>query len=220
MEQNNDTQEEQKTPEKKNSDDKNTISEDLKMNGNEKEPLKPKMQEELDVGGLKQIIKEKNIEIEDYQTRLLRAQAEFENYIKRADKEQNEFRIYANSQLVNNLLVILDDFQCALSAAKCGSEEEFLKGFELIYNNLFEMLTKEGLSIINPENEKFDPWKHEAVDAVPSDEHPEHTILEVIQPGYKFKDKILRPAKVRVTILPKENEDISKLENKKSEKDN
>jgi molecular chaperone GrpE len=69
--------------------------------------------------------------------------------------------------------------------------------------------------MINPENEKFDPWKHEAVETVPTDEYDEHTIMQVLQPGYKFKDKILRPAKVRVAILPKENEKNSIKEEEK-----
>ena len=76
------------------------------------------------------------------------------------------------------------------------------------------MLEKEGLCLINPVNEKFDPWKHEAVEMVPTKEHPDHTILSVIQPGYKFRDKILRPAKVRVAIGPRVEE---KMDDKDSE---
>ena len=97
-----------------------------------------------------------------------------------------------------------------------------MEGFELIYKNFFGMLEKKGLLMINPENEKFDPWMHEAVEMVPSNEHPEHTVLGVIQPGYKFKDKILRPAKVRVTTLPETEEgksdDIEKNEDSDEDK--
>jgi len=187
----------------------------------DKMPMKiPSEQEdkEMDKEILKTSLDEKTKLAEDYQERLMRLQAEFDNYQKRAEKEKEDFRIFANAQLVKDLIGILDDFQCALSIDEEGSNKDFLKGFELIYKNLLGMLEKEGLSIIKAEEEKFDPWMHEAVEMVPTDEHPEHTVLSVIQPGYKFKDKILRPAKVRVAISPREDEKIKDTDDKESEK--
>lgn len=148
--------------------------------------------------------KEKDQLICEYQDKLLRAQAEFQNYQKRNEREFTEFRTYANSKLLDDLLFILDDFKNAISAACEGSHREFIKGFEMIYKNLLEVLEKEGLSEIVAQNEKFDPWKHEAVDLVPTSEYPEHTILNVVQKGYMFKDKVLRPAKVQVSTQPKD----------------
>lgn len=178
-------------------------------------------EKELDAEALKVRLEEKNRQAEEYYDRLLRTQAELENYKKRTDKELNEFRIYANAQLVKELLGVLDDFQTALASEEKGSNKTFMEGIELIYKNFYGMLEKEGLSMINPVKEKFDPWKHEAVEMVPTKEHPEHTVLGVIQPGYKFRDKILRPAKVRVATLPvsdgeqaEEEEELDKVEDK------
>jgi molecular chaperone GrpE len=141
----------------------------------------------------------------EYQDRLLRAQADFQNYQKRVEREFADYRAYANSKLLEDILVIVDDFQNALDSASEGEDKEFIRGFEMIYNNLLEVLKKEGLSEIPAVNEKFDPFKHEAVDMVPTDEHPEHTVIGVVQKGYTFKDKVLRPARVQVTTQPKEN---------------
>jgi molecular chaperone GrpE len=172
-------------------------------------------EEELSVEVLKDQLDEKKKLAEEYYDKLLRAQAEFENYKKRTDKDLNEFRIYANAQLIKELLRVLDDFQTALASEEKSSDKKFIEGIGLIYKNFYGMLEKEGLNIINPVHEKFDPWKHEAVEMVPTNEHPEHTVLGVIQPGYRFKDKILRPAKVRVATLPASDE--GKLEDEGEE---
>jgi molecular chaperone GrpE len=162
---------------------------------------------------------EKDRLICEYQDRLLRAQAEFQNFQRRMEKEFTEFKTYANAKLIENLLLVIDDFQNALSSDESGSNAEFLKGFDMIYNNLICLLEKEGLSEIETKEEKFDPWKHEAVEMVPDDEHPEHTVLDVVQRGYKFKDKVIRPAKVRVSTKPIKGEENSKedYEDKDSE---
>jgi molecular chaperone GrpE len=173
----------------------------------------------FDIEALKVSLDEKTKLADDYQERLMRIQAEFENYQKRAEKEKDDFRNYANTQLVKDLLGILDDFQCALSIKDEGSNRELLRGFELIYKNFLGMLEKEGLCIIKAESEKFDPWMHEAVEMVPTKEHPEHTVLSVIQPGYRFKDKILRPAKVRVAIGPSVEEKMEDKDDKIIDKD-
>ena len=177
-------------------------------------------EEELNVEALKDQLDEKKKLAEEYYDRLLRAQAELENYKKRTDKELSEFRIYANAQLIKELLRVLDDFQTALASEEKSSDKKFMEGVELIYKNFYGMLEKEGLSIINPVLEKFDPWKHEVVEMVPTNEHPEHTVLGVIQPGYRFKDKILRPAKVRVATLPVGEEGRLEDKGEEDKKDN
>jgi molecular chaperone GrpE len=148
-------------------------------------------------------LKDSTGEQKDYYEMLLRTQAEFENYKKRTEKEKCGFRDFANAQLVKDLLVVIDDFQSALASPTEGADEQFVKGMELIFKNFFGVLEKEGLGEIRPENESFDPWKHEAVEMIPTDEVPEHTVIGVIQPGYQFKDKVIRPAKVRVAVEPK-----------------
>ena len=170
------------------------------------EPVK----EDSEANALKASLLEKSKQIEEYRDKLLRTQAEFENYQKRAKKEADDFMAYANAQLVKDLLLILDDFQNAFTSCNEGADEGFKKGIELIYNNLLDILGKEGLCRIKTENVKFDPWQHEAVEMIPTKEHPENTVIGAIQPGYMFKDKILRPAKVRVTILPGEEREEKK----------
>lgn len=231
MEQVKDADKENKKPEKKGKGalvEKETGAlktqpEDPLMTMEGKESTSDRKKEEKRVGDeeampletLKSSLEEKNKLAREYYDCLLRTQAEFENYKKRIEKELQEFRIYANAQLIKELLWILDDFQNALASEEKGSDEKFMEGFELIYKNFLGMLEKEGLSMITVESEKFDPWKHEAVEMIPTNEYPEHTVLGVVQPGYKYKDKILRPVKVRVTTLPvsdKEKEDESEGE--------
>ncbi len=171
------------------------------------EPPSKQTDKGSDIEVLKTSLDEKTKLADDYYERLMRIQAEFENYQKRAEKEKDDFRTFANAQLVKDLLGVLDDFQNALSIEDEGSNRELLKGFKLIYENFLGMLEKEGLCIIKAESEKFDPWKHEAVEMVPTKEHPDHTVLSVIQPGYKFRDKVLRPAKVRVAIEAEEDKE-------------
>jgi molecular chaperone GrpE len=167
--------------------------------------LKDKTNVESEIGSNEKLI-------EDYKDRLLRSQAEFQNYQKRMEREFADYKNYANSKLLGDLLFILDDFQNALAAACEERDKEYIKGFEMIYNNFREVLEKEGLSEIEAEDERFDPWKHEAVDMVPTTECPEHTILNVVQKGYKFKDKVIRPAMVRVSTQPKDVIDLKENE--------
>jgi molecular chaperone GrpE len=170
----------------------------------------PVMDKEPDQESIKVQLDEKNRLVEEYYDRLLRTQAELENLKKRTEKELNDFKTYANAQLIKDLLFVLDDFQTALATEKNGSTDNFMKGVELIYQNFYSMLEKEGLKIINETEEKFDPWKHEAVEMETTDDYPENTVIDVIQPGYKFRDKVLRPAKVRVAVEPKSEEEVSK----------
>jgi len=166
---------------------------------NKVEKPEPTEDEEMESGE----IVDSNEGHKDYYDMLLRTQAEFENFKKRTEKEMCGFRDFANAQLVKDLLIVIDDFQNALATPAEGADEQFVKGMELIFKNFYGVLEKEGLGEIRPGKESFDPWKHEAVEMVPTDEVPEHTIIGVIQPGYIFKDKVIRPAKVRVAVEPK-----------------
>lgn len=127
---------------------------------------------------------------------LQRVQAEFENYKKRVDKEKQEFCDYAKEDLIRKLLPLIDNFELALKHKK--SDKEFHKGVELIYAQLITILENEGLKPIKALNEKFDPYKHEALLAEKSSKE-ENTILEELQKGYLLKDKVIRPSKVKVS---------------------
>ena len=128
--------------------------------------------------------------------RLARLQAEFDNYRKRSAKESMDFREYAVADAARNLLPIVDSL--ALALKNTATPDEFHKGVELIYKQLQDALQKLNIQRIPAEGQAFDPRVHEAIEMVESDKVPDHHVLEELQPGYKIKDRLLRPAMVRV----------------------
>jgi len=129
--------------------------------------------------------------------RLARLQAEFDNARKRAAREQQEFREFAAADVIKGLLPTLDSFERALKAP-AGGAGDFRNGIELIYKQLQDALQKAGVQPIPALGEPFDPRVHEAIEMVDTREVPDHHVLEELQRGYKFKDRLLRPAMVRV----------------------
>lgn len=138
------------------------------------------------------------IERADLQDRLLRRQAEFDNFRRRAERERTDILEYANTETLRGLLPILDDFERALRVE--SSDLEYARGMELIYQRLSDSLKKLGLEPITSKGEPFDPNLHHAVDSVETDEVPDHTILQEYQRGYNFRGKLLRPAMVKVAV--------------------
>jgi molecular chaperone GrpE len=136
----------------------------------------------------------------ELQDRLLRAQAEFQNFRKRVEKERGELYEYASMEAVRALLPVLDDFERSLKAE--SSDKEYVKGMELIYQRFYDGLKKLGLEPIISQGEPFDPHVHHAVDTVETDEAPPDTVLEEFQRGYNFKGRMLRPAMVKVAVQP------------------
>lgn len=161
-------------------------------------------------------LKEKAATADEYFDKLLRLQADFENYKKRLDREKSDFIKYANEGLIIGLLNILDDFERAVDSAKNSNDSKtLLQGVEMIRQHFQEALEEKGLIKIDPKGQPFDPEKHEAVMHIETDEYPEHTVVEVLRKGYGLNDKILRPAVVKVA--KKKSEDI--IEGKSPEKD-
>ena len=134
----------------------------------------------------------------DLQDRLLRRQAEFDNFRRRAERERTDVLEYANTQTVNSLLPILDDFERALKVE--STDGEYARGMELIYQRLLDSLKKLGLEPIISAGGRFDPNLHHAVESVETDDVEDHTILEEYQRGYNFRGKLLRPAMVKVSV--------------------
>ncbi|MGA2338081.1 MAG: nucleotide exchange factor GrpE [Terriglobales bacterium] len=128
--------------------------------------------------------------------RLARLQAEFDNARKRAVREQQEFREYAAADFIKNILPILDSFERALKAE--GDSSDFRNGIELIYRQFQDALQKIGVQPIVSMGRPFDPRVHEAIEMVDTTEVPDHHVLDELQRGYKYKDRLLRPAMVRV----------------------
>lgn len=128
--------------------------------------------------------------------RLSRAQAEFENARRRATKEQQEFREYAISDAIKSLLPVVDSLERALQVKSDAAE--FRGGVELIYKQLQASLARLAVNPIVSKGEPFNPHLHEAVEMVETSEVPDHQVTEELQRGYKFKDRLLRPAMVKV----------------------
>lgn len=140
------------------------------------------------------------VEKSDLQDRLLRARAEFDNARRRAERERSEYIQFAATDLVKDLLPILDDFERALKVET--ADRNYAKGIELIYQRMAETLKKLGLEPIETAGRQFDPNLHQAVERVPSEEAEDQTILGEFQRGYNFKGRLLRPAMVRVAVKP------------------
>jgi molecular chaperone GrpE len=132
--------------------------------------------------------------------RLARAQAEFENARRRASKEQQEFRDYAAADVIKPLLPILDSFERAVQVK--SEAGDFRNGVELIYKQLQDALAKLGVRAIAAKGELFDPHVHEAIEMVETSDVPDHEVIEELQRGYKLKDRLLRPAMVKVAKNP------------------
>ena len=129
--------------------------------------------------------------------RLARLQAEFENARKRAAKEQQEFKDFAIADAIRALLPVVDSFERALRSS-ADQPTEFRGGIELIYKQLRDALNKLGVLVIPAVGTVFDPRVHEAIEMVDRTDVPDHQVIEELQRGYKLKDRLLRPAMVKV----------------------
>jgi molecular chaperone GrpE (heat shock protein) len=134
---------------------------------------------------------------------LNRLRADFENLKKRMERERDEYYRHATGGLILRLLAVLDNLERALAAGRGGGGEEgFRRGVALIHRQLYDELCKEGLTAVDAVGESFDPAVHEAVATDTSAELPANTVVEELQRGYYFQDRLLRPALVRVSVGP------------------
>ena len=132
----------------------------------------------------------------------LRSQADFENYKKRSAREKEEAIKYANSSLLERLVGIIDNFELGLAAAKDEENSPIYSGMVLVQKQLNDLLAENGLHPIEAEGKPFDPNLHEAIAHEPSDQFSEGIVLKQARRGYRFKDRLLRPARVLVSSGP------------------
>ncbi|MFE4711349.1 MULTISPECIES: nucleotide exchange factor GrpE [unclassified Paenibacillus] len=138
---------------------------------------------------------------DELQGRVLRVQADYDNFRRRTQKEKEELAQYATSKLINELLPVLDNFDRALATAPAGPETEaFTKGVNMIFRQLDVVLKSEGLTAMESVGQPFNPEYHQAIMQVESEEHEEGIVTEEVQKGYLLKDKVLRPAMVKVSM--------------------
>ena len=133
---------------------------------------------------------------------LMRRQADFDNYRKRIEKERAEDAKRHTARVIEGLIPIMDGFEHALAAHREAEYENYRKGFELIYKQLVDNVTRLGVERIDPLGKQFDPHLHQAMDRTETTAQEDGTILQVFQPGYIFHGRVLRPAMVRVAVHP------------------
>jgi len=139
-------------------------------------------------------------ELEELKARYLRVQADFDNYRKRTKMEKEVAAKYRSQTLAELLLPVLDNFERALVVKTSNEESEaILKGVEMVYRQFKEALMQEGVEEVEALGEPFDPHKHQAVAQEKSEEHESGIVIEVLQKGYRLKDRIIRPAMVKVS---------------------
>jgi molecular chaperone GrpE len=134
--------------------------------------------------------------------RLARLQAEFENARKRAEREKMDFRDYATGSVVELFLPVLDNFELALKST--GTLEQLRSGVELIVKQMEEILRGLQVHPVATVGEEFDPRHHEAMGSVERDDLPDQHVAEEVRRGYRLREKLLRPALVRVVSNPKQ----------------
>ena len=141
-------------------------------------------------------------ERDQLQDRLARMQAEFENSRRREAKERQDVRDYAVQNAVEPFLGVMDNFQLALNSQ--GSVEQLRAGVELILRQMDEVLKGLNVQAVETVGTQFDPRVHEALGSIETAEYPDHQVIEEIRKGYKLRDKLLRPALVKIAVNGKQ----------------
>ena len=142
-------------------------------------------------------------ELEEVKDRSLRAQAELENYRKRAARQMEEERRYANLPFLADLLPVWDNTVRAIEAAeKTPDVAKLLEGFKMVAGQLERVLTAHHCTRIQALHKPFDPHRHQAISQQPSAEYPPNTVLLVAQEGFLFHDRVVRPSQVIVSTAP------------------
>jgi molecular chaperone GrpE len=137
--------------------------------------------------------------VDDAETKYLRLAADFQNYKRRTEEDKSKTYAYANEKFSTDLLEVVDNFERAISQDNIdGADAKFIEGMELILVQLRNVLTKNGVEEIEAEGAEFDPNLHHAVMTEPATKKNAGKVTEVLQKGYRLKDRVIRPAMVKV----------------------
>lgn len=136
--------------------------------------------------------------------RLLRLQADFDNFRKRTARERQEWQAFATEQLIKDFLAVVDHFELGLATAeKNQTPPAVMNGFKLVYEQMLSLLKKQGVTVLSAAaGVPFDPHHHEAISHVPSEEHPADMVIAETRRGYKLGEKLIRPLQVVVSSGP------------------
>ncbi len=148
-------------------------------------------------------LSESELKLKEHYERLLRSEADFQNLKKRTEKEKEDTRKYALQDIVVGILNVLDHIERGIQAYndlenETLDKEEVLKGLELIYKDLKEVLCAHGLCEIECIGKEFDPYYHEALATICSEETEDNVIVEEFQKGYILNDRVIRPSRVKI----------------------
>ena len=147
----------------------------------------------------KELIEALNLKIKELEDKNIRVTAEMINTVRRKEEENSRIMKYASEGLIMELLTVVDNFERALSAPTDNQDiQNYQKGFKMIYDNLINILNKEEVKEIDCLGMEFDASKHQAVMTEHVEGKKENEIIEVLQKGYTYKDKVIRPAMVKV----------------------
>ena len=165
------------------------------------ESIDDAVQDEGVASDLQKQLLEAKAQADDHYQKFLRTQADFDNFRRRARQEKEEFLKYASAKLVEQLLSVIDNFDRALSSSKETKDfDALVKGLEMTSRQLDQIMMAEGLQPMVTVGEPFNPELHQAIMQVESEEHGEGIVIEEVQKGYMLKDKVLRPAMVKVSV--------------------
>lgn len=139
---------------------------------------------------------------DDYFDQLQRTRAEFVNYQKRSKAQADADRGYLVGGLATDVLSVLDNFERAMEAARAADAPGIVEGLEMVHRQMLSALAKHGVEPLAVVGEPFDPNHHEAVMQQPDASKPEGTVVGELAKGYRLRDRVLRPAKVAVSVIP------------------
>ncbi len=165
---------------------------------------------------LEKQLKEAKEKLQEMNEKYLRLYADFDNYQKRVAKEIEDVREATKRSLINEFLVILDNMEKALLISK-EHKDSIIEGIELTMKSFKDLLKKHGVEEINPKSERFNPDLHDALMMQPSDDMPKDTVLQTLQKGYIYKNKLIRPAKVVVSSGNNKTDNSDENTNNKKE---
>jgi molecular chaperone GrpE len=157
------------------------------------------IKEEASLESLQQKIVQMELEKEEFTNRLLRLQADFDNFRKRVRVEKEDLRQYAIFDFTKKMLPVIDNLERAC-AAESENEEDIITGLKMILKQLLEVFQSEGVIPIDCQGKPFDPNYHEAVLRDEDSDYPVNTVVEEFQKGYMMKDRVLRPSMVKVSV--------------------
>ncbi len=179
------------------------ISKDKSEEATERSTSPPKEPAAASPGSTQAETEDLQADLDRFRDLAMRSQADFENYKKRAAREKEEAIKYANRDLLERLVTIVDNFELGLEAARGeGEKSPIYSGMTLVLKQLKDLLADNGLQPIEAVGQKFDPNLHEAIAHEPSNAFPEETVIRQTRRGYRLKDRLLRPSTVVVSSGP------------------